>query len=161
MAAVDTENIVFDVEIAEESDLDIVLASIDEILEIIVTEKDVNTEENEILDCIPDITFVKEYNVFLVTHKQNNVELTFVKDPVQTAMHKLPPKSFVKRAIFICKKCTRNFQLKAIYLKHVDICQGYLLPVRKNRKKQSTGIKSYQQEDDDTGMYIFFWTNSR
>ena len=35
----------FDVEISEESDLDIVSASIDESLEIVVTEEDVNTEE--------------------------------------------------------------------------------------------------------------------
>ena len=157
MATVDVENIDFDVEISEESDLDIVLASIDESLEIIVTEEDVNTEENEILDCIPDITFVKEDNVFLVIHEQHNVELTFVKDPVQTTINKLPPKSSVKRAIFVCKKCTKNFQLKAVYLKHVDICQGYLPPVRKNRKRQSTGRETYQQKDDDTGMYSYFY----
>ena len=66
MAAVDIENIDFDVEISEESDLDIALASKDESLEIIVTEIDVNIEENETLDCIPDITFVKEYNFFFV-----------------------------------------------------------------------------------------------
>ena len=70
MAAVDVESIDFDVEISEESDLDIVLASIDESLEIVVTEEDVNTEEYDILDRIPDITFVKEDNVFLVIHEQ-------------------------------------------------------------------------------------------
>ena len=154
MAAVDVESIDFDVEISEESDLDIVLASIDESLEIVVIEEDVNTEEYDILDRIPDITFVKEDNVFLVIHEQRDVELTFVKDPVQTTIHKLPPKSSVERAVFICKKCTKNFQLKAIYIKHTDICQGYLPPVRKNRKRQSTG-ETYQQEqeDDDRGMY--------
>ena len=47
MATADVENIDFDVEISEESDLDIVLAIIDESFEIIVTEEDVNTEENE------------------------------------------------------------------------------------------------------------------
>ena len=80
MAAVDVESIDFDVEISEEIDLDIVLAIIDESLEIIVTEEDVNTEEYDILDRIPDITFVKEDNVFLVIHEQQDVELTFVKD---------------------------------------------------------------------------------
>ena len=82
MDAADTENIAFDVVISEESDLDIVLASIDESLEIYVTEKDVNNEEYENLDRIPDITFVKEDNVFLVIQEQHNVELSFVKDPV-------------------------------------------------------------------------------
>ena len=54
MAAVDIENInYFDVEISEESDLDVVLASIDESLEVVVTEEDVNTGEYEILDPIP------------------------------------------------------------------------------------------------------------
>ena len=101
MDAVDTENIAFDVVISEESDLDIVLASIDESLEIYVTEKDVNNEEYENLDRIPDITFVKEDNVFLVIHEQHNVELRFVKDPVQTTIRKLSPKSFVERAVFI------------------------------------------------------------
>ena len=45
ISAIDIENIDFDVEISEESDLDIVSASIDESLEIVVTEEDVNTEE--------------------------------------------------------------------------------------------------------------------
>ena len=70
MAEVDMKNINFDVEISEESDLDIVLASIDESLEIVMTEEDVNTEEYENLDHILDITFVKEDNVFLVIHEQ-------------------------------------------------------------------------------------------
>ena len=70
MAEVDMKNINFDVEISEESDLDIVLASIDEGLEIVMTEEDVNTEEYENLDHILDITFVKEDNVFLVIHEQ-------------------------------------------------------------------------------------------
>ena len=70
MPAVDIENIDFDVEISEESDLDIVLASIDESLKIIMTEKDVNSEEYENLDHILDITFVKEDNFFLVIHEQ-------------------------------------------------------------------------------------------
>ena len=70
MAEVDMKNINFDVEISEESDLDIVLASIDESLKIIMTEKDVNSEEYENLDHILDITFVKEDNVFLVIHEQ-------------------------------------------------------------------------------------------
>ena len=61
MATVDVENINFDVEISEESDLDIVLASIDERLDIFVTEEYVNTEENEILDCIPDKTFRQNF----------------------------------------------------------------------------------------------------
>ena len=64
MALVDIENIDFDVEISKESDLGIVLASIDESLEIVMREEDVNTEEYENLDRIPDITFVKEDNVF-------------------------------------------------------------------------------------------------
>ena len=64
MAAVDIENISFDVEISEESDLDIVLASIDESLKIVMTEEDVNTEEFENLDRIAEVTFVKEDNVF-------------------------------------------------------------------------------------------------
>ena len=140
--------------ISEESDLGIVLASIDESLGIVVTEEDVNTEEYEKLDRIPDITFVKEDDVFLVIHEQHREELRFVKDSVQTTIHKLPPKSSVEKAVFICKKCTKNVQLKEIYLKHVDICQGYLPPVRKNRKRQSTG-ETYQHEDDDTGMYGF------
>ena len=50
MAAVDIENINFDLEISEESDLDLVLVSIDESLEIVATEEDVNTEEYKILD---------------------------------------------------------------------------------------------------------------
>ena len=83
-------------------------------LEIVVTEEDVNTEEYDILDRMPDITFVKEDNVFLAIHEQQDVELTIVKDPVQTTIHKLPPKSSVARAVFICKKCAKNFQLKAI-----------------------------------------------
>ena len=70
MAEVDMKNINFDVEISEESDLDIVLASIDESRKIIMTEKDVNSEEYENLDHILDITFVKEDNVFLVIHEQ-------------------------------------------------------------------------------------------
>ena len=70
MAEVDMKNINFDVEISEESDLDIVLASIDESLKIIMTEEDVNSEEYENLDHILDITFVKEDNVFLVIHEQ-------------------------------------------------------------------------------------------
>ena len=41
-----------------------------------------------------------------------------------------------------------------MHLKHVDIFQGYLPPVRKNRKRKSTG-ETYQQEDNDTGMYGF------
>ena len=82
------------------------------------------------------------------------MKLRFVKDMIQTTIHKLPSKSSVERAGFICKKCTKNFQLKAIYLRHVDICLGYLPPVRKNTKKQSTG-ETYQQEDDDSGMYGF------
>ena len=45
ISAIDIENIDFDVEISEESDLDIVSASIDESLEIVVKEEDVNTEE--------------------------------------------------------------------------------------------------------------------
>ena len=64
MAAVDIENISFDVEISEESDLDIVLASVDESLKIVMTEEDVNTEEFENLDRIAEVTFVKEDNVF-------------------------------------------------------------------------------------------------
>ena len=60
MAAVDIENISFDVEISEESDLDIVLASVDESLKIVMTEEDVNTEEFENLDRIAEITFVKK-----------------------------------------------------------------------------------------------------
>ena len=64
MAAVDIENISFVVEISEESDLDIVLASIDESLKIVMTEEDVNTEEFENLDRIAEVTFVKEDNVF-------------------------------------------------------------------------------------------------
>ena len=122
MPAVDIENIDFDVEISEESDLDIVLASIDESFETVMTEEDVNTEEYEKLYRIPGITFVKEDNVFLVIDQQHNVELRFVKDPVQNTIHKLPPKSAVERAVFICKKCTKNFQLKAIHLKNVVIC---------------------------------------
>ena len=110
MSAVNVENINFDLEISEESDLDIVLASIDESLEIVMTEEDVNPEKYENLDCIPGINFVKEDNVFLVIHEQHNVELRFVKDPVQTTIHKLPPNSSVERAVFICKKCTKNFQ---------------------------------------------------
>ena len=47
----------------------------------------------------------------------------------------------------------KKLSVKAIYLKHVDICQGYLPPVRKNRKRQSTEEETYQQRDDDTGMY--------
>ena len=47
MAAVDIENIDFDVEISEKSDQDIVLANRDESLEIVMTEGDVNTEEYE------------------------------------------------------------------------------------------------------------------
>ena len=131
MAAVDIGNINFDVDISEESDLDIAFASINESLEIVVAEENVNTEEYKILDRIPDITFVKEDNVLLVIHEQHDVELRFVKDPVQTTIHKLPSKSSIERAVFICKKCTKNFQLKAMYLKHVDVCQGYLPPVRK------------------------------
>ena len=119
MTAIGIENIDFDVEISEGSDLDIVLASINESLEIVGTDEDVNTEEYEIFDRIPDITFVKEDNVFLIIHEKQDVELTFLKDPAQTATHKLPPKSYVERAVFICKKYTKNFQLKAIYL--VDI----------------------------------------
>ena len=53
MAAVDTANINFDVEISEKSDLDIDLASINESCKI-VTEEDVNTEEYENLDRIRD-----------------------------------------------------------------------------------------------------------
>ena len=155
MAAVDIENIDFDVEISEKSDLDIVLANIDERLEIVMTEEDVNTGEYENLDRITDITFVKDDNVFLVIHEQHNMELRFVKDPAQTTIHKLPPKSSVERAVFICKKCTKNFQLKAICpLKQVDVCEGYLPPVRKIEKTQSTG-ETYQQEDDGMGMYGF------
>ena len=81
--------------ISEESDLGIVLASIDESLGIVVTEEDVNTEEYEKLDRIPDITFVKEDDVCLVIHEQHGVELRFVKDPVLTKIHKFPPKSSV------------------------------------------------------------------
>ena len=62
-----------------------------------------------------------------------------MKDLVQTTIHKLPPKSSVERVVFICKKRTKNFQLKAIYLKHFHVCQGYLPPVRKSTKRQSTG----------------------
>ena len=112
MATVDIENMDFDVEISEESDF----------LEIVVTEKDVNTEEYKILGRIPDTTFVEEGNVFLAIHEQHDVELTFAKDPVQTTIHKLPPKSSVERVVFICKKMSKKFQLKAIYLKHVEIC---------------------------------------
>ena len=112
MATVDIENMDFDVEISEESD----------ILEIVLTEKDVNTEEYKILDRIPDTTFVEEDYVFLAIHEQHDVELTFAKDPVQTTIHKLPPKSSVERVVFICKKMSKKFQLKAIYLKHVEIC---------------------------------------
>ena len=50
MAAVDIENMDFDVEISEESDLHIVLASLDESLEILMTVEDVNTKEYENLD---------------------------------------------------------------------------------------------------------------
>ena len=50
MAAVDIENMDFDVEISEESDLHIVLASLDESLEILMTVEDVNTKEYESLD---------------------------------------------------------------------------------------------------------------
>ena len=139
MAAVDIENISFDVEISEESDLDIVLASVDESLKIVMTEEDVNTEEFENLDRIAEVTFIKEDNVFWVIHEQHTVELSFVKDLVQTTIHKLPPKSSVERVVFICKKRTKNLQLKAIYLKHVHVCQGYLPPVRKSTKRQSTG----------------------
>ena len=92
MAAVDVENIDFDVEISEESNLDIVLASIDESLKIVVTEEDVNTEEYKNVDRIPDITFAKEDNIFLVIHEQHHLELRYVKEPVQTTIHKLPPK---------------------------------------------------------------------
>ena len=112
MATVDIENMDFDVEISEESDF----------LEIVVTEKDVNTEEYKILGRIPDTTFVEEGNVFLAIHEQHDVELTFAKDPVQTTIHKLPPKWSVERVVFICKKMSKKFQLKAIYLKHVEIC---------------------------------------
>ena len=50
MAAVDIENMDFDVEISEESDLHIVLASLDESLEILMTVEDVNTKEYENFD---------------------------------------------------------------------------------------------------------------
>ena len=53
MAAVDIANINFDVEISEKSDLDIVLASINESCKL-VTEEDVNAEEYENLDSIRD-----------------------------------------------------------------------------------------------------------
>ena len=79
------------------------MASIDESLEIVVTEKDVNTEENEILDRMPDITFVKEDKVFLVIDEQRNLELTYVKDPIQTTIHKLPPKSLSKEQYLYAK----------------------------------------------------------
>ena len=75
-----------------------------------MTEEDVNTEECENLGRIPDITFVKEDDVFLVIHEEHDVELRFVEDPVQTTIYKLPPKSSVEKAVFICKKCTNNFQ---------------------------------------------------
>ena len=45
MVAVNIENMDFDVEISEENDLNIVLVSIDESLEIAVIEIDVNTEK--------------------------------------------------------------------------------------------------------------------
>ena len=45
MVAVNIENMDFDVEISEENDLNIVLVSIDERLEIAVIEIDVNTEK--------------------------------------------------------------------------------------------------------------------
>ena len=46
-------------------------------------------------------------------HEQHDVGLRFVKDPVQTRIHKLPPKSSVERAVFICKKGTKNFSVKS------------------------------------------------
>ena len=103
MATVDIENMDFDVEISEESDL----------LEIVLTEKDVNTEEYKILDRIPDTTFVEEDYVFLAIHEQHDVELTFAKDPVQTTIHKLPPKSSVERVVFICKKMYKKLSVKS------------------------------------------------
>ena len=103
MATVDIENMDFDVEISEESDL----------LEIVLTEKDVNTEEHKILDRIPDTTFVEEDYVFLAIHEQHDVELTFAKDPVQTTIHKLPPKSSVERVVFICKKMYKKLSVKS------------------------------------------------
>ena len=87
--------------------------SIDESLEIVVTEEYVITEEYEILDRQADITFVKEINVFLVIQEQHDMELTFVKDLVQTMIHKLPPNSSIERAVFLCKKCTKKFQLES------------------------------------------------
>ena len=112
MAAVDVENFDFDVEISEEINLDIVLSSKDESLENIMTEEDMNTGEYENLHLIPDITFVKEDNVFLVIHEQQDVELRFVKDPVETTIHKFPPKSSVERALFICKKMYKKISVK-------------------------------------------------
>ena len=103
MATVDIENMDFDIEISEESDL----------LEIVVTEKDVNTEEYKILNRIPDTTSVEEDNVFLAIHEQHDVELTFAKDPVQTAIHKLPPKSSVERVVFMCKKMYKKLSVKS------------------------------------------------
>ena len=103
MATVDIENMDFDIEISEESDL----------LEIVLTEKDVNTEEYKILDRIPDTTFVEEDYVFLAIHEQHDVELTFAKDPVQTTIHKLPPKSSVERVVFICKKMYKKLSVKS------------------------------------------------
>ena len=72
---------------------------------------------------------------------------------VQAAIHKISTKSSVEWAVFICRKCTKNFQLKAIYLKYVDICQGLLPHIRKNGKRQSTRGETYQLEKDDTGMH--------
>ena len=70
MVAVGVENIGFDVEISEESDLDIMLASIDESLEKVMKE-DVNTEEYEILHRIPVVTFIKEDNGFLIMNMRS------------------------------------------------------------------------------------------
>ena len=119
MAAVDKENIDFDVEISEENDLDIVLASTDKSLETVMTEEDVNTEEYENLDRIPNITSVKEDSVFLVIHEQHDVELRFVRHPVQTTIHKLPPKLSAERSAFIWK----IFQI-SIFLDY-SYCLGF------------------------------------
>ena len=85
-------------------------------------------------------------------HEQHNVELTFVKDPVQITISSV--KIICQKSNIYIQKMYKKLSLESnIYLKYVDICQGYLPPIKKNRKRQSIGRETYQQEDDDKSMY--------
>ena len=133
-----------------DNDLNIILAYIDNSLEIVVTEKEIEEEKGDlqddfILDEIPAITFVDEEQIGTVSvHEESEVQLTFVKDPERTVVDESRIQQQRERVCYVCTKCTKSYKIKSIYTKHTDICQGYVPQKKTTRKRKPKQGKNRQ-----------------